>query len=164
MHDSCHAWVAKMVADYDLADLGVLEVGSRIVNGTVRDLFTGHYVGVDREEGPGVDFVGDAESLPWPVDTGNRWAVVLCLEVLEHVEHPWRVMAELARVSRQWVIVSARGYDVRGCWPVHDYPQDLWRFSFQSMFVMAEDAGLQSVVCVPDPEGPGWFLHGRVDK
>ena len=57
------------------------------------------------------------------------------------------------------VILTARGYGDRGAWEVHAYPNDFWRVSEGAMRVMAEDAGLEVLECVEDPEGPGFFLH-----
>lgn len=52
-----------------------------------------------RERGPGnVDFVrGDAEDLPFPPDAFD---VVVCRLALHHVEHPGRVVREMARVCQ----------------------------------------------------------------
>lgn len=48
-------WVAEQVGLHQLGCRSTLEVGSLNVNGTVRDLFTGVYLGVDMRDGPGVD-------------------------------------------------------------------------------------------------------------
>jgi hypothetical protein len=65
----------------------VVEIGSRDVNGTVRDYFDGcDYTGLDAVAGPGVDVVGLAHEyrLPGPVD------VVVTCEALEH-DPRWRL-------------------------------------------------------------------------
>ena len=78
----------------------VLEFGSRDINGTTRDVFAAadHYVGVDPVEGPAVDIVGDAAT----IDLGEQFDVVVCTEVIEHVddvtaagicENAWRHLA-----------------------------------------------------------------------
>lgn len=156
MHASCYQWVGEIVRQYGLAAGPTLEVGSLDVNGSIRDHFVGAYIGVDVVEGPGVDAVGDAEDL---VDDTDNWPVVVSTETLEHVARPWVAIAELARVCRHGghVIVTARGYDLRGCWDVHHAP-DRWRFSEESMRILAEDAGLKVLELESDPEGPGWFL------
>lgn len=67
-----------------------LDLGGADVNGTARDLFASDVVwrGLDIEEGPGVDYVADARN--WR-DADVWFDVVLCTELLEHVEH-WQAV------------------------------------------------------------------------
>lgn len=74
------------------ARVNVLEFGSRNVNGTVRDLFSGcFYCGVDAVSGPGVDYVCEAAQFPddWPEVFGRDWQTVFSCEMLEH-DPNWR--------------------------------------------------------------------------
>lgn len=161
MHGSVYGWTAEIVDWWHLAKLPTLEVGSGIVNGTVRDHFSGKYLGVDIAPGIGVDMVADAETLE---GVEGVWPVVISTEMLEHVARPWLAVIAMTRrsVPGGHVILTARGYDERGCWEPHGYPHDHWRFSELSMRTMAEDAGLTVDTLTADPEGPGWFLHGLV--
>ena len=73
MHPSCYEFVRSTVEQYGLANLDVLEVGSGIINGTVRDFFhSPHYIGVDVAPGNGVDRVEDACHLS---DADDTWPV-----------------------------------------------------------------------------------------
>lgn len=159
MHDSCFAWVRDVVEREGLAGCSVLEVGSQDVNGTVRPLFAGPYLGVDIAPARGVDQIADAQDLSCFPD--SSFEVVISTEMLEHCPRPWVAVAEIARVASRTVILTARGYDERGCWEVHGYPHDFYRYSAGAMTVLAEDAGLRVVRCDRDPEGPGWFLLCR---
>lgn len=68
----------------------VLEVGSRNINGGVRDLFPSDgYLGIDLVEGPGVDEVGDVADYV----TDLEFATVVCCEVLEHYDDPTGLIA-----------------------------------------------------------------------
>ncbi|NJP05725.1 MAG: class I SAM-dependent methyltransferase [Chloroflexaceae bacterium] len=46
---------------------------------------------------------GDLLGLPF---ADKQFDLVLCLEVLEHLEYPERGLAELGRVSRRWLLLS----------------------------------------------------------
>jgi hypothetical protein len=83
MHAAAYHFVAELLKGYPRRR-SVVEIGSRDINGSVRDLFgDAEYVGIDRQPGRGVDVVADGVS--WqparPVDT------VVCCEVLEHCEN-----------------------------------------------------------------------------
>lgn len=83
MHPEARAFHASILEGRHFH--AVIEVGSRKVNGGVRDLFTcDEYTGLDLEPGPGVDVVTDCRDWtpPEPVDA------VLCAEVLEHAPDP----------------------------------------------------------------------------
>jgi hypothetical protein len=156
VHPSVLNWMQSVVERYGLADLSTLEVGSGIVNGTIRPLFSGPYIGCDIAHGWGVDVVANAEDL-------SRWEdgtfpTVVSTEMLEHCPRPWRAMQEMARVASQFVVITARGYDQRGCWEVHGYPYDYYRFYHTSMQLLAEDAGLTVLELEADPDGPGWLM------
>jgi len=105
MHNQARCYVARWKTDDPLR---IIEIGSRDVNGTVRDLFpAAEYVGLDLAEGPSVDVVCHAgEFVPdWPAD------IVICCEVLEHAVD-W---CELVAVGASWLrpggrlIVTAAG-------------------------------------------------------
>jgi len=66
----------------------VLELGSRTINGTVKEIFTvaRKYVGVDLVEGPGVDIVADAAD-PAPLARLAPFDAVVCCEVFEHAQN-----------------------------------------------------------------------------
>jgi SAM-dependent methyltransferase len=157
MHASAVTWCAAQVIRWDLSRRSVLEVGSLNVNGSVRALFTGDYLGVDRQWGEGVDKIMDGEALGLDDDS---YDVVISTEALEHVERPWLFLSEMERVCKPegFVLVTCRGYDERGCFPVHGYPDDIWRFSARALWTMALDAGLNVRSVDTDTQAPGFFL------
>lgn len=160
MHPSVMEYV-KERHDCHRFDGPVLEVGSFNVNGTPRTLFPGvEYTGVDMREGPGVDLVAEARDLPWGDGT---FGTVVSTEMLEHDTRPWLSIAEMARVLRHngHLLLTARGYDIRGCFPIHDYPADHWRFSVTAVEEMMEAAGLHVIDSRPDPTDPGVFCVAR---
>lgn len=67
-----------------------LDLGGRDINGGIRDLIpNGKWMGVDIEPGPGVDIVHDCTGEWPPGDRAPRFDIVVCTEVLEHVQQ-WR--------------------------------------------------------------------------
>lgn len=159
MHASVLAWAERRVRAITRPGLSVLELGSFNVNGSVRPLFPGtRYVGVDVVPGPGVDVVVSDDRLPFCPRTFD---IALSTECLEHDERPWRTLRLLAEVMKLGapVLITARGYDERGAFPLH-HPPDRWRFSAEALLLMASDAGLRGTI-EPDPEAPGFFFAGH---
>jgi hypothetical protein len=70
----------------------ILEIGSLDINGSVRPIFQStkrSYIGVDMQEGPGVDIVADASTF----SIGLQFDVIVCAEVFEHTP-VWREIIE----------------------------------------------------------------------
>lgn len=107
MHGAAHDWVAKQVAAHG-PFVSVLEVGSRNVNGSIRDLFDGSvFEGVDVAAGDGVDYVCDATMrLP-----AGPYDCVVCCEVFEHCARWPDIVVNVAGVlmSGGVLIVTAAG-------------------------------------------------------
>jgi len=110
-----------------------LEVGSKDYGTTqdLRSLFsTGNeYVGVDMEDGPGVDIVIDLTGDFKQVDAklGNkRFGTIFCLSVLEHCEDPFKMAQNLTLLLKPdgKICIS-----VPFSWQIHGYPNDYWRFT-----------------------------------
>jgi SAM-dependent methyltransferase len=81
------------------------------------------YVGVDVVESPSADLVGPVEALP--VADGS-FDIVLCTQVLEHVDDPAAAVRELHRVTTPGgrVLASTHGVQV-----FHPNPNDYWRWT-----------------------------------
>ncbi len=113
MYDGARQWVADQVAMFGPWPR-VCEVGSRFINGTVRDLFKcDTYVGVDILGGGGVDVVADFTT--W--QTIDRFDCVVCCETFEHTAM-WPVMvskASVLLVAGGALITTAAGPG----WPQH---------------------------------------------
>jgi len=155
MHKPVMDWVEGMVEKYGLKDKYTLEVGSRNVNGSVRELFSGVYFGVDMVEGYGVNEVMNAHDLKLP---DNEFEVVVSTEMLEHDSEFWQSMKEMGRVLKPGghLIITARGNG----FPEHSWPSDYYRFMPESTKVLIELAGCEFLESeIDDP--PGIFGIGR---
>jgi len=107
----------------------VLEIGSRqAINqeelANFRSLFpSSKYLGIDAQEGPGVDQVVNAQILPFKA---NSFDMVLCFETLEHVDKPWIVCSEIERVLKPSGVAIVSGQQN---FPIHMHPSDYYRFT-----------------------------------
>ncbi len=147
------SWIAAESAG--LRDKRVLEIGSRDENGTIRDLFTGSYIGIDMRDGPGVDVVMDGHHLDYPA---RAFEVVICAETLEHDSAFWLTLGEAGRVLAKGghLLLTTRGNG----FAEHAYPSDYWRFMPSSVARLAGLAGCATWTMQADPQAPGVFLHG----
>jgi SAM-dependent methyltransferase len=140
VHKTVLDTVKKWTREFGLNDptWEVLELGSKDFNGSVRPLFNNvkEYIGVDMQDGPGVDLVCDVHSLlnlkeMYPIqddcqfedlcfDENQGWCdchdnrqfdLIICLEMLEHDVAFWRTMNNIGWFlkPRGRLILSARG-------------------------------------------------------
>jgi SAM-dependent methyltransferase len=130
--------VIRAVAEsFDLPE-PILEIGSYQVEGQselidLRGLFPGkRYIGLDFRPGPGVDCVGNVESLP---HRDASVGTVLALSSFEHVQRFWVGFDEVERVLRpDGVFVVASPFYFH----VHAYPNDYWRFTPEALDFLLE--------------------------
>ncbi len=92
----------------------------------------------DIRRSTGTDFLADAHNLPLE---DERFDVVLSMQVLEHLAHPWIAMKEMARILRPggWCIGSVAFLKA-----FHD---SYFHMTHQALSVLMKDAGLR----------PEWF-------
>ena len=87
----------------------------------------------------GADYEGTIEATGLP---DASFDLVLCTQVIEHCNNPWRGVREIFRVLRPGgaLIVSAPHV-----WFYHPHPADHWRFTQEGMVHLVREAGLQPV-------------------
>lgn len=138
--------------------MSTLEVGSQDVNGSVRQFFGGDYIGVDMEDGAGVDVVARADKLPFKA---RSFECVVSTEMLEHDPYFWKSIPEMGRVLAPggYLLLTTRGIDFH----YHAFPQDFWRFTQDAMAHLLVMAKVNELEISPDTlEGhPGWFALGQ---
>jgi SAM-dependent methyltransferase len=148
MHAEAWSWIA---ANRPPIAGRVLDMGSREAGtGRVREIFPDatEYVGIDYQEGPGVDIVADIADSSSPAPEWlpeNHFDVVVCAEVLEHAAFPGRILSNALYGLRRGgiLLLTAAGPDrpPHTCWPLAYIPR-----------------------CAPDPDGgyppnPGEFYQ-----
>lgn len=96
--------------------------------------------GMDIENGYGVDIVGDAHSLPFE---DNKFDIVLCTEVLEHLHTPEKAVSEMKRVlspNGQLILTT------RFIFPLHDAPNDYFRYTKYGLKYLFRDWEITELV------------------
>lgn len=139
----------------------LLQIGARTPRGTAavppRRLLQGRVIGLDIHPGFHVDVVGDAHRLSRFLRAGSLDAV-LSASVLEHLQAPWLLAAEINRVLKPGGLVY---HEVPGAWPAHAQPNDFWRISAEGLRVLfgpengfevleARDSGPAAIIPGPD--------------
>jgi SAM-dependent methyltransferase len=124
MHKTAMQAGRLFFATYGKPTGAVLDVGSRDVNGTLRPWAGGMtYVGLDIEQGPGVDIVSPpGDPFPFAPDTFD---IVVTTSCFEHDQCFWSSFVEALRVMKPggvlYMSAPSNG-------PYHGYPYDNWRF------------------------------------
>ncbi len=115
----------------------VLDVGAGGFS-RYKDLFdVSEYVKMDIESGEDIDIVGRIENIPTP---NNSFDGIVCTQVLGDVYDLRKAFSELHRVLKPEgvVLITENLFD-----PLHDEPNDYWRFTRHSLRRLAEDAGFE---------------------
>jgi len=116
------------------------------------------YVGVDM---PGLTkrppIEADAKHLPFK---NASFDSILCLEVLEHVDSPSKVMREMARVLKKGGVLYLT---VPMYWYVHYAPFDFWRFTCYSLLALCQNHGLV-VEYLNRTGGLNYFIACRISE
>lgn len=148
MHRSVMEYVEGVVSDHGLGAARTLELGSTDVNGSVRALFSGEYVGIDLADGKGVDEVMNANAMTFP---DASFDVVVSTSMLEHDPAFWRTLPEVARVLRpggHFILTTVS----TGCDP-HNRP-DYWRFLEDTWPLLMDMASCDLIDSRDDPDMP----------
>ncbi|AWJ93423.1 hypothetical protein Sp245p_26550 (plasmid) [Azospirillum baldaniorum] len=117
--------------------LVVAEVGARVVSSQMSPLraaFAGaeRYIGIDIHAAPNVDVVGDAHYIDALIGRDAAGAV-FSLSVMEHLAQPWLFAYGVNRALR----VGGLTYHLtHQTWPLHEEPNDFWRFSDEGLKVL----------------------------
>lgn len=146
MHKSSFEEMSAVLGRYLDANsaLQVLDVGSALAGDTwrraYRELISPRwtYIGADISPGPNVDLVMLS---PYQIQTeGDSFDVVISGQCLEHVERPWVLVPEMARMLKPegFLILTAPWQ-----WTIHRYPLDCWRILPDGMKVLLRDAHLK---------------------
>jgi len=157
---------SDFVAAMNKPGLTVLELGARAVGPQSfanRAHFTAaRYLGMDIHAAPGVEVVGDAHHLSELVGEGSLDGV-FSIAVLEHLAYPWLLAAQVNKALKPGGLTY---HTAPQSWPVHETPNDFWRFSDEGLKVLfgaatgfeVLDAGMRDPVRMHmDWRRPGFY-------
>lgn len=105
------------------------------------------YVGIENPGSKGnirYDIEADAQCLPIGDGTIDT---VLCLQVMEHVEDPRRMLSEIHRVlgkPDRYLILTTPFM-----WGIHEAPRDYFRYTKFGLYLLLEEAGFEVVKIIP---------------
>ncbi len=88
----------------------------------------------------GADHLGTVEATGLPDES---YQLVLCTQVLEHCDDPWRAAAEIHR------ILAPGGHAILSAphvWFYHPHPHDHWRFTQEGIVRLCRESGLEPVL------------------
>ena len=110
-----------------------LEVGSKDYGGgqALRSIFKNRdtYIGVDMQEGSGVDVVLNFTQQFREIDAklnGARFGTIFCMSVMEHCEQPFKMAENLTALLKPGGKICL---SVPFSWKFHGFPSDYWRFT-----------------------------------
>ncbi len=147
MHSSAMRIGTKFLDNYFLPQMSsVLEVGSFDVNGSLKSAKpkSAQWIGMDIEEGPGVDIVvPPGEKFPFP---DEHFDLVVATSVFEHDPAFWKTLSEMSRVVKKTGFLFICAPSNGG---VHRYPLDCFRFypdASQSFLAIVREKAPQAVL------------------
>ena len=136
---------------YSILDVGSLNYKKK---GCYKQILPGDYtyIGVDLIAGRNVDIIVKPYEFPFPDD---NFDFVISGQCFEHVENPFRLIKECARV------LKTGGYFIGVApmaWPQHKHPVDCWRILPDGWNAMFMEAGLSTVEThINEIEPPGFI-------
>jgi SAM-dependent methyltransferase len=146
--------VCSRIINAEPRQYDVLEVGSRQMSGQegfadIREYFKGHrFIGSDYLDGKGVDMVIDVRKTGLP---DGQFDIVICTEVIEHVDEPKSACQELFRILRNGgYLILTVPMNVR----IHGSPNDYWRFTEQGVGKLLEQFEDKITISLGDPNFP----------
>jgi SAM-dependent methyltransferase len=162
MHQSVLDFLRTQLPPEEISGKVVLEIGSREAapgagaRTIIAPMGPGTYIGTDLIDGRGVDVVIPAEKLSsrfYGVD------VVVCVEVLEHVEFWQAAVMEMKKVLRPGgvLLLTTRSPG----FPYHAHPSDFWRFTIDDLEQAFRDFDVITLIKDPQQDHPGVLLKAR---
>jgi SAM-dependent methyltransferase len=97
------------------------------------------YIAFDIVAGKNIDVVGDVLNPPF---ANNSFDTIISTQVLEHVEKPWILVAQMGRILKSGgICITTAPFLV----PYHADPYDFFRYTVEGMVSLFENEGFKVV-------------------
>lgn len=150
MHESSFLRMKHFVSTYVKFNSSsrIVDVGSYNIGGSYRDIFEGlgadyEYIGLDIVPGPNVDIVVE-DPYCWKEIEDESVDCVISGQAFEHIEYPWRSMAEIYKKLKPSGVVCIIAPNSLA---EHRYPTDCYRYFSDGLSALAKSAGFNVVEC-----------------
>lgn len=109
----------------------VLVVGSKVYGSEVdrREKYL-NAVGLDMQDGKGVDIVHDLEK---PLKKHGKFDHIDLVSVLEHVQRPWLMAENIVNLMTPDATILIQS---PFSWRLHNYPGDYWRYTVKAYEIL----------------------------
>jgi len=158
---TCIEFGKRVLSKKEVQDKRILEVGSKNVNGSLRDICMEfnpkEYIGIDIEEGEGVNRLCNVYELTEEFDA-DYFDIVICTEVLEHLSM-WELaiknMEDVLKVGGK-ILLTTRSFG----FGKHDHPRDYWRFEVEDILKILKPYDILKIE--KDTASPGVFCFAKI--
>ncbi len=105
------------------------------------------HIGIDLEQSPHGSFYVDVIANAYDTTLKESSCdLILCSEVLEHLEEPGKALCEMNRILKKKGIIILT---VPFFWHIHEAPKDFYRYSEYGLRYLVEQAGFEIVELKP---------------
>ena len=159
MNINCVVFAAANLRQEEIEGKRVIEVGACDVNGSVRGLIAKYkpreYIGVDIQQGRGVDVICDVKTLIQKFGE-DSFDAVITTELLEHVRDWKTAIHNLKKICKSdgVILITTRSFG----FGYHGFPHDFWRYETEDMSRIFSDCQIEALE--KDPQ-KGVFVKCR---
>lgn len=163
---ACINFGKKLLKPEDITSKRIIELGSLNVNGSLKEHITQfeplEYIGVDINEGKGVDIICKAEDI-LGIYGPNSFDLVISTEMVEHIFDWKKVINNMKKLCKCGgkILITTRSHG----FPLHGWPFDHWRFETYDMkYIFSDFNEHGSVVIEKDNMDIGVFVMVQKPK
>lgn len=149
LRDNIKNFIKNLSEKYDSENLLVLDIAPEIHLGTKEFFKKSTIRTLDINPNSGADFIADLCVNNVDIIEDNKFDLIVCTEVIEHVNNPFSVVKELKRILKiGGVIAVSTPFNFR----IHGPLPDNWRFTIHGLKVLFGEFEILSVDSLEDDD------------